>query len=178
MTEPTGIVAPTRHALFILLAAGFSLGGAIPAEGQQMGDAALGRQVWLSGAPCRDCHGWAANGVQDVPQEPVGANLRKTTLTSEQVIEVVRCGRPLSEMPYFLSTSWQGTNSCYGMTRADVGPGVPPRTSTTLTQRQIDGLVAFIFVQFVGKGDPTFEECTELLGVTSTRCAAFPKRAN
>jgi hypothetical protein len=27
------------------------------------GDPVLGKQVWLSGAPCRNCHGWAANGV-------------------------------------------------------------------------------------------------------------------
>ena len=179
-----GFRAPSRHARAFLapglLAAGLVLGAAAPADAQQaQGDPALGRQVWLSGAPCRNCHGWAANGVQDGPQDPVGANLRKTTLTPEDMVEAVKCGRPMSEMPYFFAAAWQGdAKNCYGMNRADVGAALPPRTDTTLTQRQIDGVVAFIFAQFVGKGDPTFEECTELLGAASTRCAAYPKRAN
>jgi mono/diheme cytochrome c family protein len=140
------------------------------------GDPVLGKQVWLSGAPCRNCHGWAANGVQDGPQDPVGANLRKTILTPEQMSEMVRCGKPQSEMPYFFAMAWAGENKCYGMTRAEVGAMLPNRTDTTLSQRQIDAVVAFIFVQFVGKGDPTFEECTELLGANSTRCPQYPRR--
>lgn len=147
------------------------------APAQVQGDAVLGKQIWLSGAPCRNCHGWSANGVQDGPQEPVGANLRKTELTPDQMAEIVRCGKLQSEMPYFLGQSWQGdSKTCYGIARAEAGAALPPRTDTTLSQRQIDAVVAFIFAQFVGKGDPTFEECTDLLGANSSRCAQFPRR--
>lgn len=169
----------SRLAGAILLAAGFSFTVANPAAAQQASaaDIALGKSVWMSSAPCKDCHGWGAHGVADVPQEPTGFNLRKTILTPEQMSEVIRCGRPQSEMPYFLSASWRAdTNTCYGMTRAQVGAAVPTASPSTLSQRQIDALVAYIFADFVGKPQPTFEECQATLGAASTRCGQYPKQ--
>ena len=141
----------------------------------QGGDPAIGKLVWINKANCKDCHGWGGHGVPDVPQEPNGANLRRTELTGEQLAEVVRCGRPASSMPYFLSNAWrEGRTDCYGMSRADVGQDLPLRSPVTLAQREIDAIVAFILAEFVGKDQPTYEECIEFWGPT-TRCDEYPR---
>src|SRR5436309_3020445 len=58
-----------------------------------------GKRVWQGRAGCYNCHGWAGNG-QNALNYPSGANLRETTLSAEQIAEVVRCGRPGTEMPF------------------------------------------------------------------------------
>ncbi|MBM3507713.1 MAG: hypothetical protein FJX64_08365 [Alphaproteobacteria bacterium] len=159
-----------------LLALGLVLaaGGAVA----QDGDVALGKQVWMTQVNCKECHGTMANGVQDFPLAPQGANLRTTMLNAEQMIELVRCGKPASEMPYFARNAWSGTNRCFGMTAATVGAAKPPEAGTFLADRQISALVAMIFAEFVGKGAPTFEECVAFTGQESAKCREYPRRAN
>ena len=112
--------------------------------------AALGEQLWNETASCRNCHGTKANGVADVPQEPNGANLHLTKLTPDQLTEVIKCGRPGTAMPYFAAGSYTD-KKCYDMTAADVGTAIPTSGQPQLAERQINGLVAFIFSRFVGQ---------------------------
>jgi cytochrome c553 len=112
--------------------------------------AALGEQLWNETASCRNCHGTKANGVADVPQEPNGANLHLTQLDPDQLAEVIKCGRPGTAMPYFAAGSYTD-RKCYDMTAADAGGTIPTAGQPQLAERQINGLVAFIFSRFVGK---------------------------
>jgi Cytochrome c len=143
----------------------------------QDADPAAGRQLWMAKANCKNCHGWGGHGVPDVPQEPQGLSFRKTQLTSDQFAEVVRCGRPGSDMPYFLSTAWSATaKNCFGISRADIGDQIPNRATALLPEREIASIVAFIFKDFVGKPLPTQEECQEFFGAATTRCNEYPRR--
>lgn len=159
--------------LTLALVAGI-VGGWQPALAQ---DAKLGKQIWLDKVNCRDCHGWGGHGVGDNPQAVTGANLRRTTLTPDQIAEVIRCGWPGTEMPYFDRLAYTD-DRCYGMTEAQVGPLKPAPGIATLIKREVDGLVALITADFVGKGQPTFEECKEFWGATATLCDRYPKVAN
>ena len=150
--------------------------GPAPVWGQDAGDPAAGLQVWKSGANCRECHGWAANGQQELPQQPQGANLRLTTLTQEQMVEVVRCGRPATEMPYFGgNATWGANGKCYGMTRAEAGPMMPVKADGSLSDRQIANIVAYIFASLVGKGPVTQVECDAFFGPGQAKCAGYAK---
>ena len=131
---------------------------------------ALGKQMWTERFPCRNCHGGMADGVGDIPQEQ-GPNLRVADyLTPEIVAELIRCGRPGTGMPYFDNRAY-ADGRCFGM-RAD-DPAVPPHGSPNATQRSIDALVAFLFANFIGKGDPTRAACAEIWGETAPVCARF-----
>ena len=140
-------------------------------------DAAFGRDVWLRQANCSECHGWLANGQPEDPRAPKGANLRKTTLTADQIAEVILCGRPGTAMPYFDSRAYTDAR-CFGLTKAQMGDQMPDPATIALTKRHADGLALFILSEFAGKGDTTFEDCTGLLGAGNARCATLPKKAN
>ncbi|MSO71375.1 MAG: hypothetical protein EXQ88_05105 [Alphaproteobacteria bacterium] len=133
----------------------------------------LGEGFWKR-SECRNCHGGLANGIPDMPQDPQGANLRKAQLSLPQIAEVIKCGRPGTEMPYFDSLAYTDKR-CYGATAADLGNAMPPGGSA-MSQRQIDALAAFVAATFVGKPDPTFEDCVALWGEAATTCARFPKK--
>lgn len=148
-------------------------------EAQSQADEALvklGRQVWVSGSNCRDCHGVLGNGVADDPRSPNGANLRATSLDAAQIAEVILCGRPGTPMPYYDRRAYVD-DRCYGATAADLGDQVPRQSSPAITARQANALAAFILASFAGKGDATLEECEELLGGSSTVCLPFPSAA-
>ena len=149
------------------------IGGATPAVAQ---DAALGKSIWINKVNCRDCHGWAGDGVPDDPQALKGPNLRESYLDAEGVAEVMRCGRPGTPMPYFRRTAWNpGEANCYGVTREDLGDDVPQRGIAALTEREISAITALIMETFIGKGPPTFEECIAFWGVGATTCPRYPR---
>ncbi|MCC6982345.1 MAG: hypothetical protein IT535_03655 [Bauldia sp.] len=154
----------------LLAALGWTLGQA-PAYAQ---DAAFGRDVWLSQANCADCHGWLADGQPEDPRAPRGANLRDTVLTEEQLVEVILCGRPGTGMPHFDPRAYTDAR-CYGLTREQLGDATPGASDQTLTNRHAVGLARFILADFAGKGPPTSEDCTALLGEGNARCAALPR---
>ncbi len=161
-------------AVCLLAAAPLATIVATPTAGQ---DAAFGRDVWLSGANCADCHGWLADGIPEDPRSPKGANIRETILNQEQLIEIILCGRPGTAMPHFDPRAYTDQR-CYGSTRAEMGDATPPQGDAALTRRHAVGLSLFLLQEFVGKGPPTFEDCTGLLGEANPRCALLPHRAN
>lgn len=145
---------------------------AIPAHAQ---DANFGKGVWLTEANCADCHGWLGDGNNEDPRSPRGANLRKTSMTAEQLSETIMCGRPGTAMPYFdLRAYADDAHKCYGMTKAQVGDQMPQPGLAQLTKRHADGLAAFIMRDFAGKGDATKSACEALLGAGNARCATLP----
>src|SRR5215510_13401325 len=88
-------------------------------------DASFGQRLYQDKADCQFCHGRDGDGRGD-PRSPGKApNLRTTALTREQLIEVIACGRPATEMPHFDKYAYED-KSCYGLSAADVGKNMPP----------------------------------------------------
>jgi hypothetical protein len=85
------------------------------------------------------------------PRSPGKApDLHKTALTREQLIEVIACGRPATEMPHFDKYAYED-KSCYGLSAAGVGKNMPPDPhSTPLTRREIEAVADYILATFVG----------------------------
>jgi len=86
------------------------------------------------------------------PRSPGKApDLRKTALVREQLIDVIACGRPATEMPHFDKYAYED-KSCYGLSAAEVGKNMPPDPhSTPLTRREIEAVADYILAAFVGK---------------------------
>jgi len=140
--------------------------------------AGIGEDIWLMGPQCWDCHGNMANGRNEDPRSPQGANLRETLMDAETLALVIRCGLPGTPMPYFGGTNaYAGNNPCYGTTAAAMGDQLPPQGAANYNTRQIDALAQFIIYQFVGKGPVTQEECRELYGPTASSCNRWPTAA-
>src|SRR5215471_16004618 len=64
-------------------------------------DTSFGQRLFHDKADCQFCHGVNGDGHGD-PRSPGKApDLHKTRLDHDQLIEVIACGRPGSEMPHF-----------------------------------------------------------------------------
>ena len=121
---------------------------AAPAGAQDM---SFGQRLFQEKADCQFCHGVNGDGHGD-PRSPGKApDLHQTRLDREQLIEVIACGRPGSEMPHFDKYAYED-KSCYGLSAAELGKNVPPDPhSTSLTKREITALADYILTSFVGK---------------------------
>ena len=82
-----------------------------------------GKEVYKNKGNCQFCHKWDASG--DTGYGGIALSLRKSFLTREQFAEVVKCGRPLTGMPYHDQFAYNDKR-CYGMTREDLGKDMPP----------------------------------------------------
>lgn len=131
----------------------------LPAKAQ---DAATeeftGSQLWPRGG-CSNCHGNLADGAGDGAYPP-GPNLRRSAPDRDQLIEVIGCGRPGTEMPYNLAGAYTEV-SCY-----DIPLGEPPGVNrgARFTGEQIDTLVDFLLEHVVGQATITRENCGAFFG--------------
>lgn len=144
--------------------------GGVPAASAQ--NVQLGMSVYKTKVDCGRCHGWPGNGVPDDPRSRAGSNLRATQLTREQLIEVIKCGRPGTLMPHFDARAYED-DRCYGVTRADLGDQTPPASPTSLIQREIVAVVDYLEARVIGRGAVTREECVEFFGETPV-CNEYP----
>ena len=114
-------------------------------------EASFGQRLYQEKADCQFCHGVNGDGHGD-PRSPGKApDLHKTRLDRAQLIEVITCGRPGSEMPHFDKFAYDDKD-CYGFSAAELGAKVPPDPhSTSLTKREIAVLADYILTTFVGK---------------------------
>src|SRR5690349_25037118 len=94
---------PARLAMLVgtLLAALLLLLSETYAQTADPQDIAAGMRLFRQKANCQVCHGWAGDGRKMDSQMPDGKNLRETTLTREDVVTTVKCGRPGTGMPAF-----------------------------------------------------------------------------
>jgi cytochrome c5 len=83
----------------------------------------FGKEIFKSKAVCQYCHKWDASGDQGYGGNAL--SLRATHLTSEQLTEVVKCGRPGTGMPYHGRFAYTDKR-CYGHTREEMGKDMPP----------------------------------------------------
>lgn len=129
----------------------------------------LGKTLWTERFPCRNCHGGMADGVGDIPQEE-GPSLRTATYLDEAALaELIRCGRPGTGMPHFDAKGYED-GKCFGLAADD--PSVPPHGTPNATARSVNGLVAFIMANFIGK-EATKAQCVEIWSETNPLCDRF-----
>jgi mono/diheme cytochrome c family protein len=132
--------------LIVATAALVSWTGAAAAQ-----NVSFGERLYQEKADCQFCHGPDGDGRGD-PRSPGKApDLRKTILQRDQLVEVISCGRPGTEMPHFDKSAYEET-SCYGLSVAQVGKDMPPPPhSNSLTQREIAAVADYVLARFVGK---------------------------
>lgn len=139
-------------------------------------DFAYGRRVFQDKAQCPYCHGWAGDGSGEPQSSGGAANLRKTKLDREQLIEVVSCGVPGTAMPRFDDQAYAEKRCYNGVSEAEVGQQLPPLPpGSVLAPREIAALVDFLQAKIIGRGPITRQECLEALGERAARtCAQYP----
>ena len=130
-----------------------------------------GKEVYKNKGNCQFCHKWDASG--DTGYGGIALSLRKSFLTREQFAEVVKCGRPLTGMPYHDQFAYNDKR-CYGMTREDLGKDMPP-IGESLQPREIDAVVKYLFAKAVGRGASTYDECVDFWGKDTRQCEPMKK---
>jgi mono/diheme cytochrome c family protein len=136
--------------LMLNLAAVAALGLlAAPLAGAQ--DGSFGQRLFQEKADCQFCHGVNGDGRGDPRSPGKAADLHKTALDRDRLIEVIACGRPGTEMPHFDKYAYED-KACYGRSAAELGPKLPLEPhSTSLTRREIEVLADYILATFVGR---------------------------
>jgi len=162
--------------LFSVLATVLLIGFASPhARAQDAAEAReieYGKDIFKTKATCQFCHKWDGSGDQGYGGN--APSLRKTELNPDQVKEVVKCGRIGSGMPYHDKFAYTDKR-CYGATKDEVGADLPPIGNEYLQPREIDAVVKYVFAKLNGRGDSTFEECTDFWGKESRQCDKYKK---
>jgi cytochrome c553 len=112
---------------------------------------AFGERLFRDKADCQFCHGIDGDGRGDPRSPGRAANLHETQLNRDQLIEVIACGRPGTEMPHFDKYAYEDTD-CYGLKGKDLGADAPHYPhSTPLTRREIEAVADYVIATFVGK---------------------------
>ncbi len=114
-------------------------------------DVSFGERIFQSKADCKFCHGESGDGNGDPQSTGQPENLRISILKRADMIDVIACGRPGTEMPRFDKDAY-GARNCYGMSAERLGKDMPPEPlSTTLTPREIEAVVDYVMAIFVIK---------------------------
>ncbi|WP_407528461.1 c-type cytochrome [Methylobacterium oryzisoli] len=153
-----------------MLAATFAL---LPAAGWAQSARGGTDDLQVYKKACAGCHKWHGDGGGGYGGEAL--SLRRTNLTKEQIVEVVRCGRPGTGMPLHERGAYD-TVRCYDSLRADMGSTMPPEAAAFLRAAEIDAVAAYTVERLKGKGEPTLAECTAFFGTTSRACDIYRKK--
>jgi mono/diheme cytochrome c family protein len=114
-------------------------------------DTSFGQRLFQDKADCQFCHGIDGDGRGDPRSPGRAADLHETHLNRDQLIEVIACGRPGTEMPHFDKYAYEDTD-CYGLKGKNLGnDAARDPHSTSLTKREIEAVVDYILAKFVGK---------------------------
>jgi cytochrome c553 len=114
-------------------------------------DTSFGQRLFQDKADCQFCHGANGDGRGDPRSPGRAANLHETHLNRDQLIEVIACGRPGTEMPHFDKYAYEDTD-CYGLKGKNLGnDAARDPHSTSLTKREIGAVADYILAKFVGK---------------------------
>ena len=89
---------------------------------------------------CMGCHSWHGKGGHGA-----GVSLRKSKLTFDELVEIIKCGKPGSGMPYFYKKSYL-EDKCYDTFIADYTDDnyKPISSKKFLNDRQIFAVANFI----------------------------------
>lgn len=130
----------------------------------------LGRRVYEK-ANCVGCHKWHGGGGGGYGGAAL--SLRETALERADLIEVIRCGRPATRMPYHDRSAYQATECYGGATKGDLGADFPPKAATFLREQEIEAVTAYVIEHLQGQGEPTYEDCVAFWGGGNRECEAM-----
>ena len=100
---------------------------------------------------CMGCHKWHGDGGGGYGG--VALSLRETGLDREQLITIIACGRPGTNMPFFDKKGYVD-DRCFGLKFSDFegdDKNRPLRAKNFLNARQIDAVVDFIINDLQGQ---------------------------
>ena len=120
-------------------------------------------------ANCMGCHKWHGNGGPGYGGAAI--SLRKTQLSREEIITVIKCGRPGTNMPYFDKTAYKD-NACYDMTFDDFAQDAdnrPLQGKRFLNDRQVNAIADFVVTELQGK-TITKTYCEQFFGRSARQC--------
>ena len=146
------------------------------AQAADPSDIAEGGRLFRQKANCQACHGWAGDGRKMDSQMPDGANLRETRLDRQDLVLVIKCGRPGTGMPAFDRFAYSD-GRCYGLKQADLrasGQRMPDPPST-LQVREVEAIADFLVAKVVKQGPMDRAKCIEFWGSEVEACGEFPK---
>jgi hypothetical protein len=128
-------------------------------------DIAEGGRLFRQKANCQACHGWAGDGRKMDNQMPDGANLRESTLSRQDLIIIIKCGRPGSQMPAFDRLAYSD-GRCYGLKQADLRASGQrmPDPPATLQVREVEAIADFLTAKVVKQGPMDRAKCAEFWG--------------
>ena len=90
---------------------------------------------------CMGCHSWHGKGGGGYG---AGVSLRNMNLTLNEIINVIKCGRPGTGMPYFLRKAYK-EEKCYDTTFKDYDDSYRPVSSKKfLSSKQIEAVSIFV----------------------------------
>jgi mono/diheme cytochrome c family protein len=121
-------------------------------------------------ANCMGCHKWHGNGGGGYGGDAL--SLRKTALAREQIIEVVRCGRPGTGMPFYLRGAYDA-EPCYDLKQEQLTGMMPPEGATFLRPSEIDAVSDYVIAHVKGKGEPDYVDCVAFFGQGSRVCDIY-----
>ena len=131
----------------------------------------LGKEIFKYKANCQSCHKWDGSGDQGYGG--IALSIRKTALNPDQVTEIIKCGRPMTGMPYFDQFAYTDKR-CYDYTREDLGKNMP-QMGEPLQAREVGSVVKYLFAKVIGRDATTYEECVDFWGSETRQCEPYKK---
>jgi mono/diheme cytochrome c family protein len=135
-----------------------------------------GKEVYQR-ANCNGCHKWHGGGGGGYGGAAL--SLRKTELDREQMMEVIRCGRPATGMPYHLRDAYERDHKpCYRLARQDLSGQMPPAAAVFLREPEVEAVTDYVLANIKGKGEVTFGDCVSFFGQGSRMCNVYQAAPN
>jgi mono/diheme cytochrome c family protein len=130
----------------------------------------LGQAVYEK-ANCVGCHKWHGGGGGGYGGAAL--SLRDTALERADLIEVIRCGRPATGMPYHHRDAYDEAPCYGGMTKSDLGADFPPKAASFLRAQEVEAVADYVVENLQGKGEATYEDCVAFWGEGNRECDAM-----
>ncbi len=127
-----------------------------------------GMQIFKKGN-CKSCHLWHGDGGNSYGGSAM--SIRETGLDKDNIIKIIECGRPGTNMPYFSKKAYKD-DRCFGLKLEDFEgdqKNRPLPARKKLNDRQINALVDFIISDLKGK-EITKEYCIKYFGKPTKTC--------
>ena len=170
--KATGMKLARAAVASLLVMIGMGFAATVSAQNEQERLIAFGREIFKTKATCQFCHRWDGNGDQGYGGNAL--SLRITQLDRDQLLEIVKCGRPSTGMPYHDRQAYTDKR-CYESTKADLGEATPPGANGWLNPREIEGVVDYVLLKIKNRGETTYEECQEFWGTGTRQCEPWKK---
>jgi len=125
---------------------------------------------------CSGCHKWHGGGGGGYGGAAL--SLRTTELDMEHLIEVIRCGRPMTGMPQHTPDAYDD-DQCYGITKGMPNIELPMKANEMLSADEIAAVAAYTANKLQGKGEvPTLSECEDYWGPSSNNCKGYRAKSS